>query len=153
MKPDHPQRIILPWPRGSLLKRVQPRAPRVNATKDDAYLAMVRQCPCLDCAQDPAGEACHLRMSSATHGKKGGMGKKPDDKWVLPLCREHHERQHKIGERQFWYELGINPFLAAKRLYAKRGDLVAMRAVVYHTIAERESRQQILTKGATNEQP
>jgi hypothetical protein len=48
--------------------------------------------------------------------------------------------------------VGINPFLAAKRLYAKRGDLVAMRAVVYHTIAERESRQQILTKGRKDDE-
>ena len=148
---DHPQRVVLPWPRGSLLKRVQPKPLRRVAGKDDGYLALVRECPCLECAQDPAGEAAHLRLSSGAHGKKGGMAKKPDDRWALPLCREHHERQHRVGERQYWYELGINPFLAAERLYAKRSDLVAMRAVVYCTIAERESRQQLLTKGDGNE--
>lgn len=47
--------------------------------------------------------------------------------------------QHSRGERMFWAELGINPLLVAQRLYAQRGDLVAMRAVILVAIAERKS--------------
>ncbi|WP_256470504.1 hypothetical protein [Bradyrhizobium sp. 45] len=37
----------------------------------------------------------------------------------------------------FWAQLDINPLLVAQRLYAQRGNLVAMRAVVLVAIAER----------------
>ena len=44
---------------------------------------------------DPA----HIRL-----GTDGGMGKKPQDFWILPICPHHHrEIQHrKLGERAFW---------------------------------------------------
>ncbi len=63
------------------------------------------------------------------------------DCWTTPLCDGCHtndyDAQHRIGEREFWRRLGINPFLLCQRLYAARGDLVAMRAVVMVAIAER----------------
>lgn len=43
-------------------------------------------------------EAAHLRI-----GTSGGMGLKPSDRWVLPLCHAcHHGEQHQKGERSFW---------------------------------------------------
>jgi hypothetical protein len=41
-------------------------------------------------------EAAHVRL-----GTNGGMGMKPDDTWVVSLCRDHHRRQHEMGERGF----------------------------------------------------
>ena len=140
-RPNHPQRLARQSPPGALLKRLAGAHARLKleaiAGRDPAYLANVRQCACLHCGQDPAGEAAHLRAQSGAHGKRSGMAQKPPDKWALPLCREHHELQHKIGERQFWFDLGIDPFLTCERLWAQRGDLVAMRAVVVSAIAER----------------
>ncbi len=43
-------------------------------------------------------EAAHYRI-----GTNGGMGLKPSDRWLLPLCYKcHHCEQHQKGERSFW---------------------------------------------------
>ncbi len=72
------------------------------------------------------------------------MGKKPADRYVLPLCAAHHRlghnAQHKRGEASFWADLGINAPLICERLYAQCDDLVAMQAVILVTIAERSKR-------------
>lgn len=139
-----PQRLIRPSPPGSLLK--QPFAAKVvrkavGADRDEDYLAMVRDCPCLCCGLDPCGEAAHVRYASAAFGKSSGMQKKPADKWALPLCRDDHllarHAQHRQNEEAFWYNLDINALVTCEKLYAKRDDLVAMRAIVFVAIAER----------------
>jgi len=138
------QRISAVAPLGSLLKRhhpVQPRAGvREAAGRDVDYLALVRQLPCLKCGMEPS-EAAHVRYASAAFGKASGLGKKPNDNFCCPLCAGCHrldrDAQHNRGEREFWDAVGINPLIVAERLYAQRGDLVAMRLVVMVAIAER----------------
>lgn len=141
---NRPQRLAAAHPPGSLLKRVQvqPRAQaREAAGRDADYLAMIRQLPCVKCGVEPCGVAAHLRMNSGAYNKRQAMGRKPSVEWTTPLCNGCHtndyDAQHKIGEREFWHRLGINPFLLCQRLYAQRGDPVAMRAVVMVAIAER----------------
>lgn len=143
---SRPRRLTPPAAPGELLKQlfVPPRKPRKDdGERDPDYLAMVRQCPCLHCGMEPS-EAAHLRMSSAAYGKSSGFNKKPEDRWVLPLCADDHRlarhAQHNRGEAAFWGELGINPLITAEALYAQRGDLVAMRAVIFSTIATRGQR-------------
>jgi hypothetical protein len=130
---------------GSMLKRFAPPAPRPrkdDGERDPAYLAQVRECPCLSCGLDPCGEAAHLRLNSALYNKRQAMAKKSNDSWVTPLCSSCHvndrDSQHKVGEEVFWERLGLNPFLACQRLYAARTDLVRMRAVAYVLISERQ---------------
>jgi hypothetical protein len=139
-----PQRLTHYAPPGSLLKRFDAPAPRpraIEAERDPDYLVMVRHCPCLSCGMDPCYEAAHVRMASAAFRKASGMGKTPPDKWALSLCGDDHRilttAQHNHGEAQFWYRLGISPLIVCEKLYAQRGDLVAMRAVVFTAIAER----------------
>lgn len=140
-----PQRITFPFPPGSLLKRVtvQPRTRQEETGRDVGYLAMVRQLPCLKCGSEPS-EAAHVRFASAAFGKASGLGRKPDDRHSVPLCSGCHrldrDAQHNRGEREFWDSIGINPLIVAEKLYAVRGDLVAMRAVVLVTISERWTR-------------
>jgi hypothetical protein len=139
-----PQRIFPHAAPGSLLKRVSipaQSAPRKSdADQDPGYLALIRECPCLHCGMEPS-EPAHLRMSSAAYGKASGLGKKPADRWANPLCSEHHrlarDAQHNRGEQEFWHALGINPLITATLLYEQRGDLPAMRAIVFMTIAQR----------------
>lgn len=146
---ERPRRISPPAPIGSRLKRTtflpQRRAPKAEHTEDPAYLALVRQCPCLYCGLDPCGEAAHVRLASAAFGKASGLGKKPADKWALPLCREDHlnarHAQHKQNEEAFWLALGINPLIVCEQLYRQRGDLVAMRAVAFHAIMNRDKQE------------
>lgn len=143
MTRPRPQRLVTFAPPGSLLKRVPSPVPRVRVKcegeRDGAYLAMVRELPCLKCGQDPCGEAAHVRYASAAHGKASGMGKRPPDRFAVSLCRDCHllarDAQHKRCERGFWIEIDLDPLLVAERLYAKRGDLVAMKYVVMCAIA------------------
>jgi hypothetical protein len=142
---DHPQRLLPPSSPGALFKRatapLQRRKLREVTERDAVYLGLVRSCPCLKCGMDPCGEASHCRLQSAAHGKRGGIGKKPADKWVLPLCaachRQDNDALHQVGEALFWHILGLDPLLVAERLYAARGDTVAMRAVVFAAIGSR----------------
>lgn len=150
MSVTFPQRLATASRPGELLKRpgILARVPvapdrDVIAVVNPGYLALVRQCPCLACGMDPAGEAAHVRLQSGAHGKRSGMGRKPDDRWSLPLdggChREDQDALHRVGELAFWDRIGINPFAICEQLYARRGDLVAMRAVIFVAIAEREA--------------
>lgn len=144
MTRSHPRRLTPPEPLGALLKRTsdQPQRGRLGRTQGEPdYLAMVRQLPCLYCGVEPAGEAAHISFSSAQFGKSNSFGKRAHDSCALPLCRDDHQNarhaQHKGNEEAFWIALGISPYFVAKKLYAQRGDLVAMRAVVMVAIAER----------------
>lgn len=139
-----PQRLTHLCPPGSLLKQFGASthiARKTSGDQDPAYLTLIRQCPCLKCGLDPAAEAAHVRFSSAAFGKSSGLNKKPPDRFAVALCGWDHrlarDAQHQRNEEAFWYELGINILITAERLYAQRGDLVAMRAVVFTAIAER----------------
>ena len=141
----HPQRIGHNSPPGSLLKRVgavqgTPAARKPDTDHDADYLTKVRCCPCLKCGMEPS-EAAHVRMASAAFGKASGLSKKPSDRWAAPLCAQCHrlarDAQHNRSEQSFWDAIGINPLICCTELYAQRDDLVAMRAVVFVTIAQR----------------
>ena len=140
-----PQRLTPPAPLGSLLKRatVPTTTARSSDHGDADYLALVRQCPCLSCGMEPS-ESAHVRFASAAFGKASGLSRKPPDSFAVPLCADCHRlgkhAQHNRREQEFWDSLGINPLLAATRLYAKRDDLVAMRAVCFVVISERSLR-------------
>ena len=141
---DFPQRLALTGAPGALLKRLDGIRQVVRmetAERDPAYLVKVRQLPCICCGMEPPGiEAAHVRMQSAAHGKRGGIGKKPADRWTIPLCGGPggcHAEQHESGELKFWHAVGLNPLYVCERLYAQREDVVAMRAVILAAIAER----------------
>ena len=145
MKPHQPQRLPSIAPPGALLKRAFGIAQRIKlkvvAERDPAYLATIRQLPCLRCGLEPCEEAAHVSYNSGAHGKHNSFGKKAADRYAVPLCpgchREDNTSQHRIGERAFWSWLNIEPLIVCERLYAARGDLVKMRAVVLSAMAER----------------
>lgn len=90
------------------------RRPRVT---DEAYLAFIRSLPCLLCGC-PHTEAAHVRMAEPRlHKRPTGMGEKSDDRWALPLCHAHHQRQHAGAERAFWEIRDVNPFAACLVLH------------------------------------
>lgn len=139
-----PQRIVHNLKPGSLLKRTGaadlPQQPRSTDGDADSYFALVRQLPCLSCGMEPS-ECAHIRLASAAFGKASGLQKKPEPKWVTPLCASCHrlarDAQHRRNEQEFWASLGINPLLCAEQLYAARGDLARMTSIVHVTIANR----------------
>ena len=100
----------------SLLTQRQPRV------EDPAYLAYVRTLPCLVCGRPGPNDPAHIRAAAPHYGKRyTGKGEKPDDKWVLPLCRRHHDAQHRESELGWWAGVGmVDPFAVAVALYASR---------------------------------
>jgi hypothetical protein len=145
---DHPQRLVIPFAPGSRLKGLREKSDRLRKRfrpaeqQDPNYLKMIRAMPCVKCGMEPCGVSAHVRIASAAFAKASGMGRKPSDRFAIPLCAACHtgdrDSQHKLGERAFWWLLGINPLLLAEKLYAQRGDLVAMRAVVMYFIGHRK---------------
>lgn len=96
------------------------KQPRVHNAK---HLDFIRSLPCIVTGNDVNVEAAHIRFSDLRIAKrKVGIGEKPDDIWVLPLCGEQHRRQHTMNERVYWQRVGIDPILYALALFAVSGD-------------------------------
>ncbi len=101
-------------------KRVA-RKRQPDPDRDEKHLALIRQCQCVACLSEPA-EAAHVRYGEPTKGKPStGMGRKPADKWTVPLCPNCHRNgpgaQHSMGERAFWEAHRIDPLALAQELY------------------------------------
>ena len=103
------------------------RQPRINNEK---HLMFIRNLPCLVTGRRDV-DAAHIRYSDLRVAKRAvGIGEKPDDKWVIPLCRAEHTKQHGMNERQYWNDLGIDPILVALALYSVSGDHEMAEAIL-----------------------
>mgnify|MGYP003627783575 FL=1 len=94
-----------------------------NIIRDKNYLKFIRGLECVVCG-NPHVEAAHLRMNT-----DGGMGMKPSDCWVLPLCSAHHRLQHHIGEEKFWE--GKDPHALCEDLYKVKGDIAKALSLIW----------------------
>lgn len=102
---------------------------------DERHLAFIRRLPCLICKSENRSHAAHVRYGEMEYGKRQvGMQEKPDDRWTVPLCEEHHltgdKAQHKSNEREWWERHGKDPLVIAALLYSHScvGDEVAAHA-------------------------
>lgn len=96
------------------------RHPRVKLA---AHRDFVSSLPCIVCGDNTSTECAHIRMGDLSVGKlPTGMGQKPSDIWVLPLCGRCHRRQHEWTEPSFWGEHKIDPHKKALALWAATGD-------------------------------
>lgn len=105
------------------------RRPR---THDDAHLKRVRLWSCLICGDGTSTEAAHVRMSDGSVAKPmSGIGMKPHDWFVIPLCGKCHRRQTNYGnEREFWRLAGIDPVKVALMLYVEGEDYQRAEQIV-----------------------
>lgn len=116
------------------------KEPRLH---DDAFLKRVRKLPCLfPLCNRKTVEAAHVRMANSHLGvTEAGIGQKPHDAMVVPLCHVHHRigegAEHRVGAKIFWESVGIDPHYVALRLYLAHrridDDLeaeTAMRSIV-----------------------
>jgi hypothetical protein len=90
--------------------------------RDRDHLAFVRTLPCLACGRRGPCEAAHVRL-----GTDGTSGRKPSDRYTVPLCSHCHAVQHATGEVAFWglsMDRGVSdPWGVAKSLWTISGDL------------------------------
>ena len=99
---------------------------------DRRHLEHVRACGCAICGK--RAEAHHLLRIGEQLPK--GTGRKQLDKWAIPLCPGHHNRgrdsAHGHGNDEVWLaSKGIDGRALARALWKNRGDLEAMRRVVF----------------------
>ena len=103
------------------------KQPRIKLPK---HLDRIRELPCLICKAD-GSDACHVRYSSGFYHKRPtGMGEKPHDFWVVPLCRACHTEQHSMNERDFWDGHARDPLFIGLLLYAFSGNHEMMYEIV-----------------------
>jgi hypothetical protein len=95
------------------------------------HLAFVRTLPCLSCGARGPSEPAHVRCET-----DGAAGRKPGDRYVVPLCSGCHAQQHRVGEITFWGErlaweisdvVGV-----ADRLWIVSGDFEAGHRAIQH---------------------
>lgn len=76
--------------------------------------------PCVICGGTGV-QAAHIR-----YGQRGGIGLKPGDDHITPLCHFHHAEQHhfttgekteKSAEEKWWDSKGIDPLEVAVVLH------------------------------------
>lgn len=96
------------------------RKPRV---KNESHLDFIRRLPCAVCGDRATVEAAHIRFGNLLLGKRQvGMGERPDDRWTVPLCSQHHREQHRGNERGWWAAQGADPTQIAAGLALHSGD-------------------------------
>lgn len=102
--------------------------PKQKPIRDRAYLDSFNGIACIVCGDTRTTVGAHIRW-----GLAGGMGMKPGDNRVLPLCFYHHDLQGRIGEPKFWREhapvwlLMEGVSTAAQRMYQEWLDEKAIR--------------------------
>jgi hypothetical protein len=135
-------------PEGGFASRLKPfKTPREERPN---HLAFVRKLVCVCCATGDMRsgflssqiQAAHIRQGSEIHGKEPAGGQqKPDDRWALPLCGEHHAEQHDMNEDRFWKRYGIDQFLLALVLWGLTGKVHEATYVIgVHAAAGRGTR-------------
>ena len=99
--------------------------------KSPNYLDWIRTLPCVICGDNTSVEAAHIRFPEPRAAKRQtGKGEKPDDRWTLPLCGDHHRDQHKGNERTWWENMGLDPIFIALALQANAGDAMAAEQII-----------------------
>src|SRR5258706_3244427 len=80
--------------------------------RDKTHLKFVASQPCLVCGRSPA-DAHHLRFT-----QQRAMGRKVSDEFTVPLCRAHHQDNHRFGDEVAWWERrAIDPLATSRMLW------------------------------------
>jgi ERF superfamily len=80
--------------------------------RDKTHLKFVASQPCLVCGRSPA-DAHHLRFT-----QQRAMGRKVSDEFTVPLCRAHHQENHRFGDEIAWWERrAIDPIATSRMLW------------------------------------
>lgn len=75
---------------------------RTGRFKSQKHRDYVRTFACCNCGETAGIEVAHVRL-----GTDGAMGRKPSDYYVVSLCRNCHDKQHRVGEATFWKGKGV----------------------------------------------
>ena len=86
--------------------------------RDRDHVKFIARQPCLVCGRLPS-DAHHIRFAQSR-----ALGRKVSDEFTVPLCRGHHREVHRCGsEADWWRSAGIDPLIAARRLWLETHPL------------------------------
>ena len=106
-------------------KQKQPRK------QDGDHLRWIKTLPCVVTGSRVNVDPAHISFGDLQFAKLSrGKGMKADDKYVVPLSRVEHDKQHSMGERQYWDKTGINPIIVALSLFAETGNDEAAEVIL-----------------------
>ena len=86
------------------------------------HVSFVKTLPCLSCGRVDHSDPHHVKLACPEAAKVTAGTMRPDDMWLVPLCRKCHNLAHSRTERVFWGELTVNPHFVALALWAFSGD-------------------------------
>src|SRR5664279_2016420 len=82
--------------------------------RDKDHLRFVASQPCLICGRQPS-DPHHLRFAQPR-----ALGLKVSDEFTVPLCRDHHQQLHHVGnEVAWWHDFDIKALESASALISK----------------------------------
>ena len=90
--------------------------------RSKVHLKFVSEHGCTICGRTDV-QSAHIRYTGA------GVGLKPCDSFVVPLCIDHHQEQQSMNERMFWHLYSINPISKALALCAESPDKKIRKAL------------------------
>lgn len=124
-------------------RRKRARISGRQPARDKQFREFVRIHPCAACQRKcrecqsrrypvgciGRGECVGVPVDAAHIGSTGkGMGQKCSDEETAPLCRPHHEEQHKIGLEAFQKKYGLNLLAIAAELVKRYREEYPERA-------------------------
>lgn len=125
-----------PGPHPKPAKRPKQRARRATRRQGMSahHLVNVRKLPCACCkCTNESVEAHHLLDLDDLAPAERGMALKSTDRWVIPLCRSHHDQLHYYGsgrEKAFLFGMDVHGPTLAAALWEARDNPQAMRRIV-----------------------
>ena len=93
-----------------------------NLIRSRTHLKFVSEQVCVLCSR-PDVQSAHIRYAGA------GIGMKPCDSFVVPLCIDHHSEQHRMNERMFWHLYKVDPIAKALSFCAQSPDKKIRKAI------------------------
>lgn len=128
---------------GTAFSKSPPRKSR-RREREEGHLAWIRTLPCVLRGRRGGVEAAHIRFADPIYGKpETPAGKKPDDRWTVPLHHEEHrtgnDAQHNSNEREWWARRGLDPVAIAAALWGCTGHDEEAEVIL------REARSRYLT--------
>lgn len=98
------------------------QTPKRRPEKRSDYLSWLHTLPCCVTGRNDV-EAAHLSSANPWYGHYGrGRGTKAPDRFALPLSKAEHNKQHSMGEAEYWASTGINPHELAVTLFGIHAD-------------------------------
>lgn len=102
----------------SRIPKSAPYFPKVKSRKEPDYLHFIHLLPCVVTGLRTEIEAAHISFSNPRLGHYGrAKGAKASDRWVLPLTRNAHLEQHRVGESEFWWRHQVDPHVLCLAVY------------------------------------